>query len=257
MRRVSLFAFLVMLAGLLSVPSFASTDEGIVVRGGRTAYVDLYVYRAATIDPDALQLSTRGSYVGFYLSPVPANRDTVGALVMPRVAAGVMTLGQSWDVRPGRYRMFLLTDGPSQVFVPIAGQGLRGYTANRRAALSIRKVDFGVPAGSTGVTKSFPVRLRERSLVIAAGLVRSDSLTAVESVHSCVSVDSTCAATYTNISAETAATRLPTEQAWAYGASLVKPGTFSAVLDVARYGGYDAGSSVAASVMVLTIGLQS
>src|SRR4051812_29185766 len=114
MRRVPLVAMLLVVCSLAVLPARAGTDEGIVLRGGRTAYVDLYVYASTTITPADIRMSTRGSYVGFYMSPAPADAATVGALVMPRVGASgatsadVMTLGAGWDVRAGKYRVFLL-----------------------------------------------------------------------------------------------------------------------------------------------------
>lgn len=145
MRRVPLLAMLAVLVSLLVAPVSAATPaEGIFLRGSRTAYVDLYVYVNRTIAVDDVVMKTKGTYVGFYLSPAPADRDTVGALVMPRVGAtgpgAVMQLGQSWDVQAGRYRMFLLTDGAAEVFIPIEGQGYRGWcrAAARRCRSGVR-----------------------------------------------------------------------------------------------------------------------
>src|SRR4051812_10368254 len=90
MRRARLLALLLGVLSVLAVPSYGSFTaygEGILLRGSRTAYVDLTVYVSTTVNESDLQMKTKGSYVGFFLSPAPANRDTVGALVMPRVGA--------------------------------------------------------------------------------------------------------------------------------------------------------------------------
>jgi hypothetical protein len=259
MRRL-----LVLVLGLLStfvIPTSAApiggTGEGIVLRGGHSAYVDLTVYVATTIDTSQLVLRTKGSYVGFFMSPAPANRDTVGALVMPRAgatgadSASTVKLGKSWDVQAGRYRVFLLTNGASEVFIPITGQGVHAYTPRGRAPVSVRRADFNVAAGSAGASRRVPVSLRARSLVVVAGLVSSSSLTAVDELNACVSETAACATSFV------ATTRVPAARAWTYGADLVPAGSYAGVLSVQRVGGTDAGSHMAADVLVLTIGIQT
>lgn len=255
-RRVPLLAMLAVLLGLLVSPASAAT-EGILLRGNRTGYVDLYVYVNRTIAVGDIDMQTKGTFVGFFLSPAPANRDTVGALVMPKVganggdSAGTIKLGQSYDVRAGKYRAFLITDGPAEVFIPIEGQGFRGWTANRAAPLSLRSTGFDVQAGSSGGAMDVPVPLRTRSLIVAAGVASSGSLTAVEQLSACVRDGDTCTST------RVVSARLPLATVWAYGSYLAMPGYYSARFDIERTGGYDAGSRVDGTVMILTIGRQS
>jgi len=259
MRRVSLLAALLCALSLFAVPSSAAGDEGILVRGSRTAWVDVYVYSTATIAPADIRFTRRGSFAGFYLSPAPANRPTVGALVMPRVGATgesqseLMKLGESWDVAPGKYRLFLITDGTAEIFVPIEGQGLRGHAPTHRAPLTVHRADFDVPPGSPGVVRQYPVRLRDRALVVAAGVASSPSLTAVDQVAACVTSDAGCSSFSLTL-------RAPAARAWAYGAGLQAPGSYNGVLDVKRLAGEaagtDAGSHVDGVVLVLTIGVQ-
>lgn len=257
MRRTSLFAMLLCALSLLATPSSAAGDEGILVRGSRTSWVDVYVYTNATIAPADIEFTRGGSYAGFFLSPAPADRPTVGALVMPRVGAtgatqnDVMKLGASWEVHPGRYRLFLITDGPAEVFVPIPGQGFRGHAPTRAAPIATHRADFDVPAGSPGSTRTLPITLGARSLVVAAGVASSTSLTAVDQMAACVSSDAGC-------SSYSLSVRAPFARAWTYGAALTAPGHYNGVLDVRRVaGGSDAGSHVDGVVLVLTIGVQT
>jgi hypothetical protein len=256
MRRVPLLAMLLVLCAL-TVPGRADTGEGIVLHGSRTAYVDLYVYVNATITAADIRMSTSGSYVGFFLSPAPANRDTVGALLMPRVGAtgdtqnDVMQLGQSWDVQAGKYRAFLITDGTADVYVPITGQGYRAYVPHGRAPLSLRPANFDIPAGSTGAASRMPVSLRARSLVVTAGLASSASLTAVERLTACVTATTDCAPSYT------VSVRVPAGRTWSYGAALLPAGSYGAVLDLERVVGAEADSHVDGAVLVLTLGVQT
>lgn len=260
MRRVSLLAALACVLSLLGLPSSAATNEGIIVRGHRTTWIDVYVYSTATIAPADIRFTRRGSFAGFFLSPAPANRPTVGGMVMPRVGAtgetqaDVIKLGESWDVAPGMYRLFLLTDGPAEIFVPIEGQGLRGHTPRAHAPLSLRPVEFDVAAGSTGETRQYPLSLRARSLVVAAGVASSPSLTAVDQVAACVTSDTGCSSVSLSM-------RTPAARAWAYGAALQAPGRYNGVIDVRRVAGElagtDAGSHVSGVVLVLTIGIQN
>lgn len=257
MRRVPLLAILAALVSLLAVPARAATAEGILLRGSKSAYVDLYVYVNRTISVADVTMKTKGSYVGFFLAPAPANRDNVGALVMPRVGAnggdttGVIKLGDTWDVQAGKYRMFLLTDGAAEVFVPIEGQGFRGWNPRGRAPFSVRRADFAVSAGSGGESRSVPLALKSRSLVVAAGQSTSRSLTAIEHVSACVTVADTCAG------AVPAVEGAPLSSTRASGAQLVAPGSYNAMVDLNRLGGVDAGSYVDGVVMVLTIGRQT
>ena len=259
MRRVPLLAMLAVLLGLCAVPSHADAAEGILLRGSRTAYVDLYVYVNRTISLADIAMKTRGSYVGFFLSPAPAG-DTVGAMVMPRVGAtgqdnaSVMKLGQSWDVRAGKYRAFLITDGAAEVFIPIEGQGLRGWIPRGRAPLSVRRADFDTPAGSASGGTHIPVPIRERSLIISAGLATSASLTAIDQLSTCIAESDACAQSY----ADESAARVPMARAWTYGAALRPPGAYAAVLSLSRLvPGEDAASHVDGVFMVLTIGRQT
>lgn len=259
MRRVSLLAALLCALSLFQVPSNAAGSEGILVRGGRTSWIDVYVYSTATIAPADIEFTRRGGFAGFFLSPAPADRPTVGALVMPRVGAtgetssDVIKLGESWDVAPGKYRLFLITDGWSEVFVPITGQGFRGYSPTRPAPIAVHRTDFDVPAGSAGEVRQYPIALRDRSLVVAAGVASSTSLTAVDQVTACVTSDTGC-------SSYSLSLRAPAARAWTYGAVLSAPGRYNAILDVRRVAGEtiggDAGSHVDGTVIVLTIGVQ-
>jgi hypothetical protein len=257
MRRVPLLAMLAVLLSVFVAPASAAPSEGILLRGSRTAYVDLYVYENTTIDTASLRVTGGRSYAGFFLAPAPANRDTVGALVMPRVgasgssAASMMRLGDSWDVQAGKYRAYLIADGPAEVFIPIAGQGLRGWVPTRSASFSVRGADFSVPAGGVSGHHRRNLTLRARSLVVAAGRATSTSVTAVDHLNACVSASGECSTTV----ALTA--RLPAATAWTYGVELVQPGTYAGVLDLTRIGGPDAGSHVDGAVMVLTLGIQS
>lgn len=252
MRRVRpLLAILGVLACAFAVPARAATDEGILLNGSRTAYVDVYVYASTTIASADVSMRTKGSYVGFFFSPAPADRDTVGALVMPRVGTDQMKLGASWDVRPGKYRVFLLTDGPAEVFVPISGQGFRAYKPDGRVPSSVGRADFDVPAGTTAVSRDYPLAPRARSLVVAAAMVSSASLTAIDQMSACVTSDGVCTPPLA------AATRVPAARASAYGVNLVAPGRYSGVIDVRRMLGDDAGSHVDGAILVLTIGVQT
>jgi hypothetical protein len=256
MRRVPLLAMLLVLCGL-AVPSSAVADEGILLRGSRTAYVDLYVYENSTLDPASFRITSRGSYVGFFFSPAPANRDTVGALVMPRVGASGATssdrmkLGKSWDVQAGKYRVFLLTDGPAEIFIPLPGQGFRGYQPRGAAPSSLRPVDFDVAPGRIVAEHETTMRLSRRSLVVAAGRATTSSVASADRMAACVTSGGACSTTYSFTA------RFPGDARWSYGAELVPPGDYSGVLDLTRLAGVDAGTHVAGAVLVVTIGIQT
>ena len=260
MRRVSFLAMLAVVLGLCVSPSSAAPAEGILLRSGHTAYVDLYVYVNRTISLADVSMRTTGSYVGFFMSPAPANRDTVGALVMPRVgatgqdAASTMQLGDSWDVQAGKYRVFVLTDGPAEIFIPIEGQGFRGWVPRGRAPLTVKPTNFDIAAADHTGAVDTVVPIRQRSLIVTAGLASSSSVTAVDEISTCIAESSACASSY----ASDAAARVPLGRAWAHGAALQPPGSYSAVLALTRLvSGGDAAAHVDGVVMVLTIGRQT
>ena len=256
-RRLRLFAMLAVLVGTLVAPATAAPTEGILLKGSRTAWVDLYVYVNETVAVADVRMSTQGTFVGFFLSPAPADRDSVGALVMPRVGAtggdtaSVVKLGESWDVRAGRYRAFLITDGPAEVFIPIEGQGNRGWTPRAKAPLSVRPADFDIPPGEASASLTVPVNPKVRSLVVAAAMASSSSLTAVDQLTACVRVSSDCTPT------QAVSARLPLSRTWSSGVHFAKPGSYTAELEISRTGGADAGSRVDGVVLVLTVGRQT
>lgn len=247
-RCLAVPALLAALLGFFAVPSSAAPADGILLRGSRSAWIDVTVYANATIAPGDIELKTKGSYVGFFLSPAPANRDTVGVLSMPRVAASPIKLGQSWDVRAGKYRMFLLTDGAAEVFVPIDGQGFRGWVPRGHAPVSLRRMDFDVAAGTGNDGRAVPLMLRQRSLVVAAALVSSSSLTAVDQLTACVEAVGSCAA---------GAPRVPLSSSTAASSGIAPAGGSTVSLGVTRAGGMDAGSHVDGMVLIMTIGRQT
>lgn len=246
LRRI-VVAVIAMLAGLLAVPAAAEND-GILLRGSKSGWVDVTVYVNTTIVSGDIEMTTKGSYVGFFMAPAPANRDTVGALLMPRVTGATPArIGQSWDLQAGKYRMFLLTDGAAEVFVPIDGQGFRGWTPRGRAPVSLRRLDFSVDPGTPQDTRDVGIRLAARSLVVSAGSVTSSSLTAVEQLSACVSSATSCAAS----------ARVPLATVSAAASVIAPAGAYRPSISITRTGGVDAASSVNGAVLVLTIGRQT
>ena len=246
LRRI--VAVVAMLAGLLAVPGSAAENDGILLRGNKSGWVDVTVYVNTTIAPGDLEMTTKGSYVGFFMSPAPANRDTVGALLMPRITGTTPSrLGESWDLQAGKYRMFLITDGAAEVFVPIDGQGFRGWTPRGHAPVSLRRLDFSVDPGTPQDTRDVGINLKMRSLVIVAGSVSSSSLTAVEHLSACVSPATACAAS----------ARMPLATVSAAASVIAPAGAYRPSISITRTGGVDAASRVNGAVLVLTIGRQT
>ena len=247
-RRTALLALLAALAGFFAVPSSAAPAEGIMLRGSRSAWVDVTVYANTTIAPADIELKTKGSYVGFFMAPAPANRDTVGALLMPRVTGPTPSrIGESWDLQAGKYRMFLLTDGAAEVFVPIDGQGFRGWNPRGHAPVSLRRLDFSIDPGTPQDTRDVGVNLKMRSLVVTAGSVTSSSLTAVEQLSACVSSATACAAS----------ARVPLATVSAAASVIAPAGAYRPSISITRMGGVDAASRVSGVVLVVTIGRQT
>ena len=117
-----------------TVSTHAATPAVIVLQGTRTASVDVTLRSALTFDMASMTASGRGRFVGFYVDAIgsaqrAAQDGHVGG-VIPRDLhpPGV---GEGWIVpiwnhsdsgqtlQAGRYRFYLIADGPSTVRVPL------------------------------------------------------------------------------------------------------------------------------------------
>ena len=149
-RRWLLCVLLVGLLGVTELPASAA-GETITLSGSRTASVDVTFAEDTTFDLAKLTSTGAGRFAGFYaeaLGVAPAQRldgnRHAGAVMFRDVhepgAAGyvfsfVATLPST--LKAGRYRLYLLADGPTRVRVPVSGIGSLRLVPSRPAVAAV------------------------------------------------------------------------------------------------------------------------
>ncbi|MEO6204970.1 MAG: hypothetical protein ABIO67_06265 [Mycobacteriales bacterium] len=129
-----------LLAAGSTVRADAATTAVMVLQGSRTASVDITLSSATTFDVAAMTVTGSWRFVGFYVDAIGAAQSqpqvgNVGAVIPrdfhPPGAREGYTV-PFWNrsdsgstLEPGRYRFYLLTDGPGTVRVPLkAGRSM-------------------------------------------------------------------------------------------------------------------------------------
>lgn len=153
-RRVSM---LLLAVGLVAASnhSLAAPPGEILLEGSRTAWVDLSLSTTVTIDYGRSTLTGKGAFVGFYAESLskPVNAryavgSTIGAVTLRDFHGpgdtGVtenLAPGFARQLQPGRYRFYLLADGPATVRLAVeGGPRLRlKPTSPTRATAAIRQ----------------------------------------------------------------------------------------------------------------------
>lgn len=147
----------VVLVGVLAVSSIgsglssAAPVEQFVLEGGRTASVDVVLTADTTFDLGNFEAKSAGRFVGFYaesLDKPVSQRTNVGARVGAVTirdwhAPGQPGLSLSFGsptsnvLHAGRYRFYLLADGPSRVSVRVQGTRSRVIRPARPAVATV------------------------------------------------------------------------------------------------------------------------
>jgi len=243
---------LALLAVAFVVPGAAHAgDGGILVKAGSTAYVDVTIHEEVEIPEAEITFRTQGDYAAFYLLPHFATHEPVGALWSPRVGAGgdrrLVRLGTGWQLTPGLYRLYVIADRATDVFIPLPGSAFRAYRALRPAQASVRQSGFRVGATDDVREQRLPaVATSRRTLVAAVSYATSASLTGVDHSTTClVARRKDCAAT------ALPALRLPASSARSDDAALYPAGRYEGVSRLARTAGVHADTTVATLVLVL------
>lgn len=249
--RASLCGFLLLLiAGLLPASS-AAVGEGIYARGRISSYVDITIPGAVTIDESAIEISTAGGrFAGFFLQPDTSTRPTVGALSLARTGREPYhQIGESWTLYPGGYRLYLLGETLTDVYIPFEGHAARSYAPVRRADVRLRTLDFVVGPNESGGERRIRLSLRgRRTLMVAAELVTSNQATGADAVSTCVTKASLeCDATYQPT------LRLPALEARTSSAAVQPAGTYDAVFTISRAAGLHGDTNVAATALTLDL----
>ena len=143
-------------SGVATVHTQAATPEVVVFSGSRTAWVEVTLKTPIEFDLDAMSATSSGRFVGFYVDGVtPAQREAgageFGAMIPRDLRAPGATQSYTvpvWNrhkqvIEPGRYRFYLLTDGPSTLRVPLKqGRGMSLRPTHPTTATVVAKRDI-------------------------------------------------------------------------------------------------------------------
>ena len=132
-RRVWLVIGTCVGAVLFAVPAPASPSAQLTLTGKRTAYVDVTIKVRTAFDFAHATVSGGGSYVGVYAEAIdkpvserPKPGASIGLIQIrdyhgPGESSYEMQLGSDPYLMPGRYRFYLVADGPAIVRLPVSG----------------------------------------------------------------------------------------------------------------------------------------
>lgn len=240
---------LLFLTGLVPLSS-AAPGEGIYVRGRLSSYVDVTIPSTVTLTDSEIEISTSGRFAGFFLLPDTSTRPTVGALSLARAGTEpYLKLGESWTLYPGGYRLYLLAETLTDVFLPIDGFSARTYAPVRRAGVRLNPLDFVVGPSEERAERRIRLPLRgRRTLVVAAELATSTQLTGADSVRTCVAPASVeCSRAYVPT------LRAPAFDARSSSATVQPAGTYDAVFALQREAGIHGETQVTATAVTLDL----
>ena len=244
---------LALLAVAFVVPGAAQAgDEGILVRARSSSYVEITVPATVEVVEDEIRVSTRGRYAGFYLLPLFQTHESVGALWSPRLGADgtagrLIPLADGWEVTAGRYRLYVLTEAPADIFIPLPGTAFRAYRTTHRARVSVQQSGFALDSADQAGGQRIPAATAsQRALVTAVSYATSTSLTGIDLTSACLAPARQSCGT----------TALPTMRAPASAARVVDsglrvPGRYDGVFSVERAAGSHGDTKVATLLLVV------
>lgn len=122
----------------LMAPAEAHESGRLELSGNRAASVDLVIGQEAELLPGSFRVRTKGTYAGIAVLDSTGEVLALAMNVQPWIAARptaadhpVTTVLERTVLFPGRYRVLLLTDGPSTVSLPARGAFARSLRATR------------------------------------------------------------------------------------------------------------------------------
>jgi hypothetical protein len=199
MRRRLLTAMVIV--GLLGSWSATSVDaapaHALQLTGSRTASADLVLRQNTTFDVDKLAISGKGSFAGFYMEsldkPVAKRTEAgarLGAVTIrdwrtpdgPGLTTSFTPPGKQ-QLSAGRYRVYLVADGPTTVSLPTNGATMRlRPTRPATAAVEARADILSSPVQATNTQT---MRFVGKRTVALVGLVVGRFRAYVGTIGSC------------------------------------------------------------------------
>lgn len=178
-RLRALIGAAAVLATLVALPSASAAPAGrLELSGAGAASLDLVLRHSSEILPDGFQMKTRGTYAGLAIQD---SRGTVVAAIInvqtwinnrpsaADVPISSVNIFQRTILKPGRYKIRLLADGPSTVSVAVTGDLRRKVRATTPYKDHVRLTDISAAVPSRVDTHSVvPADFRGRRYAIVA-----------------------------------------------------------------------------------------
>lgn len=183
-RRSILWAIAMLLAALPLAPSAFAAGTWTLSADG-TSFVDVTLSSAVSLEPSTIATTGRGRFQGFYLERVDvaapdraAQGNSFGAVTFPGYHEPgepklVLTLtpGNEAELNAGRYRLYVLADGPTTVTVRGDKLTSRTFRAVKPArAIASVKPDILTSPVQADDTESFTLT-GKRSISLVSTLV--------------------------------------------------------------------------------------
>ena len=166
-------------------PAEAQRSGRLELSGTRAASIDLVLREEAELLPGDFRMRTKGSYAGIAVLDRTGEVLAVAMNVQPWIAARpsaaeqpVTTVLERTVLYPGRYRLLLLTDGPSTVSLPARGAFVRALRPTTPYDDDVRLVS-PPSAGAPGVHRAaVPTDLRDTRFVLMAHHIETTAMRA-------------------------------------------------------------------------------
>ena len=159
-RLRALLGVAAILAALVAVPGASAASSGrLVVTGPGDASVDLVIRRPSEVFPDDLRIATKGTHAGIAIMNAKGRvvafslNVTRWVEARPSAADQPLSLGSKFErtvLQPGRYKVLLITDGPTTVSIPVSGDLVRTVRPAVPRPVDVRIEEttrFGLPVG--------------------------------------------------------------------------------------------------------------
>ena len=161
-------------------PAYAD-DETIVLVGRRTAYLDVTFDAPVTVREIGTKIAYKGSYAGWLIHAVGESFDRQGETVAGGfVIKGLLPSHYPQDplefgpvvnptLDPGRYRLYLLTDGVARVTIPADGLGRTlSLSPKKRTSSYAYAEELDLSLGNAGSARGrFPVESSSSTLSVS------------------------------------------------------------------------------------------
>jgi hypothetical protein len=203
MRRV-LLAIVMMIGAITPAGRAAMADPAtasLTIVGSRTSYIDVRFDQKFELGFRSAEIDFKGDFAGWMIHPLDEpldydKRDFIGSYVIKDVGPGDPEYGpnQFWMTlydrvfSPGRYRVYLLADGPTKITVPFTKGGSSKVLKPVRAT-SARATAKDIPMTGPKIVNgsvSQPFRVNSGSITFSSIYFFSQEGATVQDTGACL-----------------------------------------------------------------------